>query len=84
MSKSVMSWIGWHIGELAGVIVPGVIALTITRWAAVVSAVVAASWVVHEVRSARRGRVISTRPTLEAGRSDEDTSGSVVGWGDAR
>lgn len=84
MSKSVMSWIGWHIGELAGMIVPGVIALTVTRWAAVVSAVVAATWAVHEVRSARRGPAISARPALDAGASQEDTPGSAVGWGDAR
>jgi hypothetical protein len=79
-----MSWIGWHIGELAGVIVPGVIALTVTRWAAVVSAVVAASWAVHEVRSARRGHAISTRPALDVSRSEEDTPGSAAGWGDGR
>jgi len=87
MSKSVMSWIGWHIGELAGVIVPGIVALTVTPWAAVVSTVVAASWAIHEVRFARRQHAIRTsriRPALAAGRSEEDTRDSAAGWGEAR
>ena len=84
MSKSVMSWIGWHIGELVGVVVPGIIALTVTRWAAVVSAVVAAGWAAHEVRTARQRRAISIQPALDASGSEEDTPGSAVGWGDAR
>lgn len=84
MSKTVVSWIGWHIGELAGVIVPGVVALTVTPWAAVVSAVMAVSWAVHEVRLARQQAAIRTsRPSLDASRSEEDTPDPAVGWGDA-
>lgn len=85
-ADSVVSWIGWHTGELAGVIVPGLVALTVTPWAAVVSAVVAAIWAVHEVRFARRQRAIRTshtRHALAASKSEEDKPDSAVGWGDA-
>jgi hypothetical protein len=76
VSNSVVSWIGWHVGELAGVIVPGVVALTVTPWAAVLSVVVAVSWTVHEVRLARL-----VPPALAPSRSEEDTP--VAGWGGA-
>jgi hypothetical protein len=48
-----VSWIGWHIGELIGVTVPAVVALTVTPWASLVSGVVGAGWAVHETRMAR-------------------------------
>lgn len=81
-TDGVVSWIGWHLGELAGVIVPGVVALTVTPWAAVVSVLAGVSWAVHEVRSARRQRALSTsrvQHTLSASRSEE-----TIGWGEAR
>lgn len=85
--EGVASWLGWHIGELAGVIVPGVVALTVTPWAAVVSVVVGASWAAHEVRLARRQRAARTnhiRRALCVSESDEDRPDPAVGWGDAR
>lgn len=87
----VASWIGWHIGELAGVIVPGIVALFVTPWAAVLSGVVGACWVAHEVRLARRQAETSAGvPALVAAESEEDDSSTdtapdpVAGWGDAR
>ena len=79
-----MSWIGWHIGELAGVIVPGVVALTVTTWAAVVSGVVGGCWAAHEVRLARQE---AGATALEAAKSEEDESAApdpAAGWGGAR
>ena len=84
---SAVSWFGWHIGELTCVFVPGIVALLVTPWAAVVSVVVAAIWAVHEVRLARRQQVIRTssaRAALNASTSEEDNPDPAVGWGDAR
>lgn len=88
-----VSWIGWHIGELVGVIVPGAVALWVTPWAAVVSGGVGVGWAVHEIRLARQhGEVTAgtdVRP-LEAGKSEEDASTAdeapdpAAGWGGAR
>lgn len=92
-ADKVVSWIGWHIGELAGVIVPGVVALSVTPWAAAVSVVAGAGWAMHEVRLARQQRAIGeTRalPTLSVGQSEEDAPESdvaadpAIGWGDVR
>lgn len=85
--EGVTSWLGWHIGELAGVIVPGVVALTVTPWAAVVSVVVGASWAAHEARLARRQRAARTSHiprALRVSGSDEDRPDPAAGWSDAR
>jgi hypothetical protein len=73
----VVSWIGWHIGELVGVIVPGVVALRVTPWAAVVSGVVGAGWAVHEIRLVRQQAEVYAGTdvrALETGKSEEDVS----------
>ncbi|RSM34656.1 hypothetical protein DMA12_47440 [Amycolatopsis balhimycina DSM 5908] len=49
----VIEWVVWHFGELAGVAGPLVLAAVFTPWFALVSAVVAAGWAVHEVRDHR-------------------------------
>lgn len=84
---TVVSWIGWHIGELAGVIVPGVVALSVTPWAAVVSGIVGAGWAAHEIRLARQDAEIKAQPdvrALEAAKSEEDAPDPAAGWGGAR
>jgi hypothetical protein len=45
-----LSWVGFHLGELAGVTVPGVLAFTTSRWFTVPSAVFALLWAAHEYR----------------------------------
>jgi hypothetical protein len=62
--EQAMAWAVWHFGELAGVLGPLVLALVFTPWFALVSAVVAAGWAVHEVRDHRE----QTR--LRAGTAD--------------
>jgi hypothetical protein len=62
--EQAMEWAVWHFGELAGVLGPLVLALVFTPWLALVSAIVAAGWAVHEVRDHRE----QTR--LRAGTAD--------------
>ncbi|MGW4058658.1 hypothetical protein ACWEGE_10265 [Amycolatopsis sp. NPDC004747] len=59
-----MEWVVWHFGELAGVLGPLVLAWMFTPWFALVSAVVAARWAVHEVRDHRE------QAQLRAGTTD--------------
>lgn len=54
----VVSWIGWHFWELAGVVVPAAVAVAVSPWAWVVSGAVSAGWTVHSVRTAREQAAI--------------------------
>lgn len=71
-------WIGWHIGELIGVTVPIVVALTVTPWASLVSGVVGAGWAVHEIRMARAvskpGHDLPAVPAAVPSESDMDST----------
>jgi hypothetical protein len=49
-----LSWIGWHLGELAAVGVPTFLAVTAHPLWTVPALIVAAGWVTHEVQLARR------------------------------
>ncbi|GAB3138220.1 hypothetical protein GCM10027258_14990 [Amycolatopsis stemonae] len=75
-----IEWAVWHFGELAGVLGPLALALVFTPWFALVSAVVAAGWAVHEVRDHReqaRLRAGTDRKQLSAtpaATEDETTS----------
>ncbi|WP_206793200.1 hypothetical protein [Amycolatopsis sp. MtRt-6] len=62
--ESAMEWAVWHFGELAGVVGPLVLAMVFTPWFALVSAVVAVGWAVHEVRDHRE------QARLRAGTAD--------------
>lgn len=62
-TDAVVSWIGWHLGELTGVGVPVVLAVTAHPLWVVPAGLVAAGWIAHEVRLARRGRTKSTNWT---------------------
>lgn len=46
-----VSWVGWHLGELAGIGAPLVLAVTVSPWWAALSGVVAAGWIAHEVHT---------------------------------
>ncbi|WP_328447439.1 hypothetical protein [Amycolatopsis sp. NBC_00438] len=59
-----MEWAVWHFGELAFTVGPLVLAMVFTPWFALVSAVVAAGWAVHEVRDHRE------QARLRAGTAD--------------
>lgn len=59
-----IEWAVWHFGELAGVLGPLALALVFTPWFALIAAVVAAGWAVHEVRDHR------AQARLHAGTAD--------------
>ncbi|MPZ86309.1 MAG: hypothetical protein GEV28_40450 [Actinophytocola sp.] len=68
----VVSWIGWHLGELTGIGVPAVLAAAAHPLWAVPAAAVAAGWVAHEVRRARRGTTrAGSRGVAAVGQGDE-------------
>ncbi|WP_216210587.1 hypothetical protein [Amycolatopsis aidingensis] len=72
----VVSWIGWHIGELVAVGLPLLLAVTVTVWAAALAVLAGAVWTVHEVRHALQQRALraqSQRRQLASG--TEDASG---------
>jgi hypothetical protein len=56
----VVTWVGWHLGELTGIAVPAVLAVSVHPLWMVPAAVVAGSWAAHEVRLARHRRHGST------------------------
>lgn len=65
-SSQVVTWIGWHLGELAAVGVPAVLAVSVHPLWAVPAAVVAGTWAAHEVRAARRNhRQVRSRGPVE-------------------
>ncbi|MFI6026375.1 hypothetical protein [Amycolatopsis magusensis] len=74
--EQVMEWAVWHFGELAGVLGPLALAVVLTPWFALLSALVAACWAVHEVRDHReqtRLKVAAVeRKHLAADKSDVD------------
>jgi hypothetical protein len=75
----VVSWVGWHLGELAGVGVPTVLAATVHPWWTVPAVVVALGWVAHEVRLSRRVKALRTGAAAHsapAGQVDERTDGA--------
>lgn len=53
-----VSWVGWHLPELAGVLAPAAFALVVTPWAWLVSGLVTAGWTAYEVRQAREQAAI--------------------------
>lgn len=53
-TDGVLSWIGWHLGELAAVGLPTVLAVTTHPLWTVPAVIVAAGWVAHEMRLARQ------------------------------
>lgn len=73
----VMCWVGWHLGELLGVGVPLVLAVTISGWFVLLSVLVLAGWVAHEERTARRQQVMRAgRAVLPpAGHEEEGVPG---------
>ncbi|PRX43840.1 hypothetical protein B0I33_1133 [Prauserella shujinwangii] len=82
----VVSWIGWHVGELVAVGVPLLLAATVSVWLAVVSVLAGAAWGVHEFRHARQQRAIRAeteqrRHLAAAEQTSDDTNGTDGGDG---
>lgn len=75
----VVSWIGWHLVELAGVGVPAVLAVTAHPVWAVPAGLVAVGWVVHEVRRTRRGARTASAPGADQRRGEPGTETGAVG-----
>jgi hypothetical protein len=63
----VVSWIGWHCPELAGVLAPAVLAVTWTPWLWLLTGAVAAVWIAHEVWTAREQAAM--KAAVKAGRA---------------
>ena len=73
-ADTVVSWVCWHTPELAGVLVPSVLAATISPWFSIAAGLVAGGWLTHEVHTAQRHHAIRTsapRPVAES--DDPDT-----------
>jgi hypothetical protein len=67
-----IAWVGWHVPELAGVLVPTALAATVSPWFVIPAVLVAAGWTAHEIRVDRQQRGL--RPTAESQMSAEHTN----------
>ncbi|MFD4251934.1 hypothetical protein ACFWQL_19560 [Amycolatopsis thermoflava] len=69
-----VSWLGWHVGELSGVVVP--LGLGAFAWAGfyAVSVLTALGWAVHELRLRRQQRALRTRPAEPKSPRDGEVS----------
>lgn len=69
----VISWIGWHSPELTGVLTPAVLAITVTPWLWLLTAGVAAAWIVHEVLTSKAQAAVTAGRELPASTAPVDT-----------
>jgi hypothetical protein len=51
-------WVAFHAGELAGLAVPVLLAVTLSAWFGLLAVVASVWWVAHEVRDHRRQQEI--------------------------
>jgi hypothetical protein len=54
-----VQWIGYHLGELAGVVVPAALAVTVSWWFALLAVLITAGWITHELRLHRHRRALT-------------------------
>jgi hypothetical protein len=75
-ADAVISWVGWHTPELSGVLVPSVLAATVTPWFSIAAGLVAIGWLTHELRTVQLHRAIGAsapRPVAEYDDPDTDS-----------
>ncbi|HYQ66163.1 hypothetical protein [Actinophytocola sp.] len=82
----VISWVGWHLPELGGVLVPAGFAVAVSPWFGLLSGLVGVGWLVHAVRDAQQQAAVKTGPALPAGTGPESPAarsetGSETGSG---
>nr|WP_042182591.1 hypothetical protein [Kibdelosporangium sp. MJ126-NF4]CEL15088.1 hypothetical protein [Kibdelosporangium sp. MJ126-NF4]CTQ93318.1 hypothetical protein [Kibdelosporangium sp. MJ126-NF4] len=77
------TWLAWHSLEIASVVIPLALSVTVSAWFLALAALCGTAWAANELRVARRTRVIQpgaprallpsddTTPTKE-GRDDDD------------
>jgi hypothetical protein len=78
-------WIGYHLGELAGVVVPAALAVTVSWWFALLAVLVTAGWITHELRLHRHRQALTAanRQAITSTRTDvtgEPSDTGPTGW----
>lgn len=64
-----VTWVGWHIAELAAIGLPLLLAAWVSWWWVAVSVLAGAAWIAHEVVTTRRNSTTDTdNDTAEAAR----------------
>jgi hypothetical protein len=78
----VVSWLGWHVVELAGVAVPLGLAATVWDGFYVASGVTALGWAANEFRLYRKDQAIragrDTRTTTDTAAGESTEDGEVI------
>ncbi|SFJ76629.1 hypothetical protein SAMN05421835_108184 [Amycolatopsis sacchari] len=72
-TTTVISWLGWHAGELTGIGLPAALAATTWPGFSVLSVLTALAWAGHEARQRLRARSDTARPG--PGESDVEGEG---------
>jgi hypothetical protein len=65
-ADAVISWLGWHTPEPAGVLVPSVPAATVSPWFSIAAGLVTPGWLTHDLRTAQRHHAIRAELVSEA------------------
>lgn len=68
----VVSWLGWHLPELAAVLVPAVLAVAVTPWLWLLTGAITAGWIAHEVLTAREQAAVKAGRALPASTTPVD------------
>jgi hypothetical protein len=71
-----IQWIGYHLGELVGVAGPAALAVTVSWWFALITALVALGWITHETRLHRHRRALTAahRQAITDNHPDDETN----------
>jgi hypothetical protein len=87
-TDSAIRWVVFHAGELLGIAVPLLLAVSVAAWFGLLAVVTGAWWVVHEVRDTRRQREIRAAAGRQLGTRNPvpstDTGQNPEPWKEAR